>query len=201
MEWKFIEIAFDWGPLHLWLHITLKDLWPHCKILEVSWDGLWMLSFGFHTFTDTALGSCVKWPLCPLSTWLYQIIKIFPKSALIAKTESNQSQGREATLLQVLYSCLMIRYLWEGWCQCFKSSLQCLSNTIWPFKIYCIQNNPSKCNPKLKMKTSLEVLDVICRQALFIKNWFHGNVIFVCEHWGMHKAWGFFFLAMLGYHD
>jgi hypothetical protein len=27
--------------------------------------------------------------------------------ALIAKTKSNQSQGREATLLKVLYSCLM----------------------------------------------------------------------------------------------
>jgi hypothetical protein len=32
------------------------------------------------------------------------------------------------------------------------------SNAIWPFKIYLSQNNPSKCNPKLKMKTSLDVL-------------------------------------------
>ena len=37
-------------------------------------------------------------------------------------------------------------------------SLQCPSNAIWPFKIYLCQNNSSKCNPKLKMKTSLEVI-------------------------------------------
>ena len=35
-------------------------------------------------------------------------------SGLIAKTKSNQSQGWEATLLEVLYSCLMSRYQWEG---------------------------------------------------------------------------------------
>jgi hypothetical protein len=27
---------------------------------------------------------------------------------------------------------------------------------------YTSQNNPSKCNPKVKMKTSLEVLNTIC---------------------------------------
>ena len=32
-------------------------------ILEVSWDGLWTLSFGLSQFHGlTALGSCVKWP-------------------------------------------------------------------------------------------------------------------------------------------
>ena len=31
-----------------------------------------------------------------------------------------------------------------------------------PFKTYLSQYNPSKCNPKLKMKTSLEVLNIIC---------------------------------------
>jgi hypothetical protein len=31
--WKFIKIAFDWGPSHIWLHTTLKDPWPHYKIL------------------------------------------------------------------------------------------------------------------------------------------------------------------------
>ena len=40
-------------------------------------------------------------------------------------------------------------------------NLQCPSNVIWPFKIYHSQNNPSKCNPKLTMKTSLEVLNII----------------------------------------
>ena len=31
----------------------------------------------------------------------------------IAKTKSNQSQEREATLLEVLHSCLMSMYRWE----------------------------------------------------------------------------------------
>jgi hypothetical protein len=38
-----------------------------------------------------------------------------------------------------------------------------LSNAIWPLKnIYLSQNNPSKRDPKLKMKTSLEFLNIIC---------------------------------------
>ena len=40
-------------------------------------------------------------------------------------------------------------------------SLQCSSNAIWPFKLYLFQNNPSEHNPKLRMKTSFEVLDII----------------------------------------
>ena len=46
--WGFawIEMAFGWGPCHIWLHITLEDPWPHYMILEVSWDNLWKLSFG-----------------------------------------------------------------------------------------------------------------------------------------------------------
>ena len=38
---------------------------------------------------------------------------------------------------------------------------ECPSNTIRPFKIYLFQNNPSKRNPKLKMNTSLKVLNII----------------------------------------
>ena len=41
-------------------------------------------------------------------------------------------------------------------------SLQCPSNTVWPFIIYLFQNNPSKCNPELKVKTLFEVLNVVC---------------------------------------
>jgi hypothetical protein len=45
-EQEFIELAFDWGSSHLWLHITLEDPWPQYMILEVCWDGgLWTLSF------------------------------------------------------------------------------------------------------------------------------------------------------------
>jgi hypothetical protein len=36
-----------------------------------------------------------------------------------------------------------------------------LSIAIWPFIIYLAQNGPSKRNPKLKMKTSLEVLNTL----------------------------------------
>ena len=49
-EWKFIEMAFGWGPGHIWLHITFEGPWPHYMILEVCWDGLWRLSFGLSQF-------------------------------------------------------------------------------------------------------------------------------------------------------
>ena len=50
-EWKFVEVAFDWGHDHTWLHTTLEGLCPHYMILEVSWDGgLWTLSFGLSQF-------------------------------------------------------------------------------------------------------------------------------------------------------
>ena len=38
-------------------------------------------------------------------------------------------------------------------------SLHCPSNTIWPFKIYLSQNNPSK---RQKWKTSFDLLNIIC---------------------------------------
>ena len=34
-EWKSIEIAYDRGPNHIWLHTTLEDPWPHYMTLEV----------------------------------------------------------------------------------------------------------------------------------------------------------------------
>ena len=46
----YIEIAFGWGPGHIWLQTTLEDPWPHYKILEVSWDGLCTFSFGLSQF-------------------------------------------------------------------------------------------------------------------------------------------------------
>ena len=42
--------------------------------------------------------------------------------ALKANTKSNQSQGLEATLLEVLHSCLISRYQWEGRCLRLKAS-------------------------------------------------------------------------------
>ena len=51
--------------------------------------------------------------------------------ALMAKTKSNQSQGREATLLKVLHSCLVSRHQWEGQCLRLKTS------TFKPCHIIC----------------------------------------------------------------
>ena len=51
--------------------------------------------------------------------------------ALIANTKSNQSQGHEVTLLQVLHSFLMSRYRWEGRCLRLKTS------TLKPCHIIC----------------------------------------------------------------
>ena len=50
LEWKFIEMAVGWEPGHTWFHTTLEDPWPNHMILEVSWDGLWTLSFGLSQF-------------------------------------------------------------------------------------------------------------------------------------------------------
>ena len=45
-ESKFIEMAFGWGHGHIWwIHTTLEGQWPHYMILEVSWYGLWTLTF------------------------------------------------------------------------------------------------------------------------------------------------------------
>jgi hypothetical protein len=49
-EFEFIEITIGWGPSHIWLHIALEGPWPHYMNLEVSWNGLWTLSFGLSQF-------------------------------------------------------------------------------------------------------------------------------------------------------
>ena len=51
--------------------------------------------------------------------------------ALIVETKSNQSQGWEATLLEVLHSCLMSGYRWEVRCLRLKTS------TLKPCHIIC----------------------------------------------------------------
>ena len=70
-ELKFVEMAFGWGPSHIWLHTTLEDPWPHYMILEVYWDSIWTLSFGLPHYMVTAFGSCVKWPLIELVADFY----------------------------------------------------------------------------------------------------------------------------------
>ena len=60
---KFIEIAFGWGPGHMWFHTTLEGPWPHYMIWEVSGTAFGHFLLGSHDFMVTALGSCVKWPI------------------------------------------------------------------------------------------------------------------------------------------
>ena len=64
-EQKFVEIAFGWGPSHIWLHTTLEGPWPHYMILEVSWDGLWTLSFGLSQFHGHG-----SWLICEVALTL-----------------------------------------------------------------------------------------------------------------------------------
>ena len=82
-EEKFIEIAFGWGPGHMWLHTTLEDPWPHYMMLEVCWDGLRHFLLGSHSFMVTTLHSCVKWPSIFLFSHLLLIV--FMSSNLTCK--------------------------------------------------------------------------------------------------------------------
>jgi hypothetical protein len=67
-SWRAFEIAFGWGPGHIWLHITFEGPWPHYVIVEVCWDGdVWTLSFGLSQFHGH--GSwlvCEVAPKCPV---------------------------------------------------------------------------------------------------------------------------------------
>ena len=61
-EQNFIKIAFGWESGHMGHHTTLEDLWPHYMILEVSWNGLWTLSFGLSQFHGHGY-----WPVCEVA--------------------------------------------------------------------------------------------------------------------------------------
>jgi len=68
---KFIEIAFHWACSHVWLHTTLEGLWPHCMILEVSWDGLWTPSFGITVTWSQLLARVWSGPKFVSVTYLF----------------------------------------------------------------------------------------------------------------------------------
>ena len=62
-EYKSIEIALGWGPVHVRLHTTLEN--PVTTLQDFG-GGLGTVAFGHfllgsHNFTVTALGSRVKW--------------------------------------------------------------------------------------------------------------------------------------------
>ena len=70
-----LGIAIGWGPGHTWLHTTLEGPWPHYMILEVSWDGLWTLSFGLSQICGHGLWLvCVSGPKFRRS---YEYLRIF----------------------------------------------------------------------------------------------------------------------------
>ena len=56
------KIAFGWGLGPILLHTTLEDPWAHYMILEVSWEGIWALSFGFSQFHGHG-----SWLLCEVA--------------------------------------------------------------------------------------------------------------------------------------
>jgi hypothetical protein len=58
-EYIFVKITFGWGAGHIWLHTTLQDPWPDYMILEVSWNGIWSLSFELSQFHGH--GSWLVW--------------------------------------------------------------------------------------------------------------------------------------------
>ena len=58
----FKKIAFGWGLGPILLHTTLEDPWAHYMILEVSWEGIWALSFGFSQFHGHG-----SWLLCEVA--------------------------------------------------------------------------------------------------------------------------------------
>ena len=77
-EWKFNEIAFGWGSGHIRLQTILEGMWPHCMILEMSWDGLWTLLLGSDDFIVMALGSCTYGQFRSLILLLLLIDSVWP---------------------------------------------------------------------------------------------------------------------------
>ena len=61
---KFIDIAFGWGPGHIWLHTTSEGPWPH----HTTWfwrclgTAFGHFILGAHNFMVMAFGSCVSDP-------------------------------------------------------------------------------------------------------------------------------------------
>ena len=72
------EIAFGWGPGHIWFHTTLEEPQPHYMILEVCWDGLWALSFGLSQFHGRGSWLVCEVALNPMNgeNWLLVIDKL-----------------------------------------------------------------------------------------------------------------------------
>ena len=86
---KVIEIAFGWGPRHIWLHTTLEDPWPHHMILVVCWNGLWKLFF---------------WALTISWSWLLARMWCGPNIRGSHTASENESFYENEKLLRILKS-------------------------------------------------------------------------------------------------
>ena len=103
MNRKFIEIAFGWGPSHIWLHTTLEDPWAHYMILEVTWDSLWTFSFGLSQLHDHG-----SWLMCEVAL---SVSHKDSKLVYSRSVEMNQQQTYgDFNLLFIFYF-----YFYVGW--------------------------------------------------------------------------------------
>ena len=70
-ELNLVKKNIGWGPGHIWLHTTLEGPWPHYMTLEVSWDGLWTLSFGLSQFHGHG-----SWLVCEVALSIFFYLEI-----------------------------------------------------------------------------------------------------------------------------
>ena len=108
--------------------------WERCILkgqIAPTWAcfGDFQVGFGWVAFThghSLIYQAMICWMSLPQMPYYSSILpSVFVDGApcvFIAKTKSNPSQEREATLLEVLHSCLMSRYRWEGRCLRLKTS-------------------------------------------------------------------------------
>ena len=123
----YVEIAFDWGRGHTWLHTTLKGPWPHYMTSEVSWVGLWTLSLG--------LSQCHGHGSWPSNTSLQSHIHIRNQWAWmkLVRFVGNYWQ-LQAPQHSFIYSAL-----------CVSKVLMCLGRSLWAMWIpyYHSRTEPS----------------------------------------------------------
>ena len=59
---RFVDIAFGWGPSHIWFHTTLEVRDHTTWFWRCLGTSFGYFPLGSHNFMVTALGTCVKWP-------------------------------------------------------------------------------------------------------------------------------------------
>ena len=93
-------MAIGWGPGHIWLHTTLEGPWPHYMILEVSWDGLWTLSFGLSKFHGHG-------------SWLVCEVALSPPRALDKPSQTSRCPWHESPNHDILVKNVTQNIYWR----------------------------------------------------------------------------------------